>query len=186
MEIFEFDRPCGLVSSEHIIVRVMVPDGYGSGEKRYPVLYINDGQDVFEDKDILWGECSMDYKRYYGNYRRFLPEFIIVALVCPRERQERTRLYSPFTHKGKGNSPEDSDIVGIGKAYLDWIAEDLKPWVDGAFRTRTEADFTGIMGYSTGGLFAIYAALARPDLFSRLAALSSARRNIQFSQRKHK
>ena len=38
MEIFEFDRPCGLVSSEHIIVRVMVPDGYGSGEKRYPVL----------------------------------------------------------------------------------------------------------------------------------------------------
>ena len=54
MEIFEFDRPCGLVSSEHIIVRVMVPDGYGSGEKRYPVLYINDGQDVFEDKDILW------------------------------------------------------------------------------------------------------------------------------------
>ena len=132
MEIFEFDRPCGLVSSEHIIVRVMVPDGYGSGEKRYPVLYINDGQDVFEDKDILWGECSMDYKRYYGNYRRFLPEFIIVALVCPRERQERTRLYSPFTHKGKGNSPEDSDIVGIGKAYLDWIAEDLKPWVDGA------------------------------------------------------
>ena len=44
----------------------------------------------------------MDFKRYYGNYRRFLPEFIIVALVCPQERQ-RTRLYSPFSHKGKGN-----------------------------------------------------------------------------------
>ena len=174
MKIFEFDRLCGLVSSETITVRVMVPDGYESSGKMYPVLYINDGQDVFEDKDILWGECSMDFKRYYGNYRRFLPEFIIVALECPRERQERTRLYSPFSHKGKGNSPEDSDIAGIGKMYLDWIADDLKPWVDGAFRTRTEADFTGIMGYSTGGLFAIYAALARPDLFSRLAALSSA------------
>ena len=137
MKIFEFDRLCGLVSSETITVRVMVPDGYESSGKMYPVLYINDGQDVFEDKDILWGECSMDFKRYYGNYRRFLPEFIIVALVCPRERQERTRLYSPFSHKGKGNSPEDSDIAGIGKMYLDWIADDLKPWVDGAFRTRT-------------------------------------------------
>ena len=174
MEIFEFEHPVRLVSSGKITVRVMVPDGYESGEKRYPVLYINDGQDVFEDKDILWGECSMDYKDYYRNYRRFLPDIMIVALVCPRERQERTQLYSPFVHRGTGSSPEDSDIEGRGKEYLDWIANELKPWVDGAFRTRTEAEYTGIMGYSTGGLFAIYAALARPDLFSRLAALSSA------------
>lgn len=174
MEIFEYVRPMGLVMSEKMTVRVMVPDGYESGEKAYPVLYINDGQDVFEDKDILWGECSMDYKKYYRDYRRFLPDIIIVALVCPQERQERTQLYSPFTHRGKGNSPEDSDIEGRGKAYLDWIADELKPWVDSKFRTRTGAEYTGIMGYSTGGLFAIYAALARPDLFTRLAALSSA------------
>lgn len=174
MEITEFQRPTDLLSGHAITVRVMTPDGYESGEKSYPVLYINDGQDVFEDKDILWGECSMDYKNYYASYGRYMPDIIIVALVCPQDRNERTALYSPFTRTGAGNTSDDTNISGKGREYLTWIVNDLKPWIDRTFRTKPQKEYTAVMGYSTGGLFAIYAALSRPDVFTRFAALSSA------------
>lgn len=170
MQIAEYHKKITSLGSRDITVRVMTPDGYESGAKRYPVVYINDGQDVFRDEDILWGECSMDYENYYRSYGRFMPDMIIVALVCPRDREERTALYSPFTCKPeKGGAM----IRGQGVEYLRWIAEELKPWIDGAYRTRSGREDTGIMGYSTGGLFALCAGLLRPDIFTRVAALSS-------------
>ena len=87
MQIAEYHKKITSLGSRDITVRVMTPDGYESGAKRYPVVYINDGQDVFRDEDILWGECSMDYENYYRSYGRFLPDMIIVALVCPRDRE---------------------------------------------------------------------------------------------------
>lgn len=150
----------------------MTPNGYEESGKKYPVLYINDGQDVFEDKDIIWGECSMEYKKYYQRYARFLPELVLVAISCPEEREERTKLYSPFRRFKPGeNQPV---MTGIGSEYLSWITDTLKPWVDSHFRVYTDGSHTGIMGYSTGGMFAVFAGLARPDVFTRIAALSSA------------
>lgn len=171
MQIKEYHKKIASLGNMDITIRVMTPDGYESGEGRYPAVYINDGQDVFRDEDILWGECSMDYENYYRLHRESLPDVIIVALVCPEDRQERTILYSPFTCADKEGH---GTIAGRGKEYLEWITGELKPWVDRAYRTIPLPEETAIMGYSTGGLFAIYAALSRPGLFSRVAAMSSA------------
>ena len=54
-------------------VRVMTPDGYEKGDMNYPVLYINDGQDVFRDDQTFWGAESLRFEQYYKDYGRFLP-----------------------------------------------------------------------------------------------------------------
>ncbi len=172
MEIKEYQLPLSLMGSGSCTVRIMTPDGYQQTDKRYPVLYMNDGQDAFFDKDILWGDCSMDFAQYYQDYKGYLPEFILVALCCPKDRAERTELYTPFVLKD-GERPGVKGIAGKGKAYAEWMVRSLKPWVDANYRTRREADATAILGYSTGGILAVYAAFAYPDVFSRLAALSS-------------
>lgn len=159
------------MDENEIAFRVMTPDGYEDGTRRYPVVYINDGQDVFRDEHIIWGECSMDYENYYRAYKKYLPEIIIVALCCPATREERSALYCPWDL----NSINGSEVRnGKGDIYLSWIVKELKPWVDDTYRTLPDAENTAIFGYSTGGLFAIYAALSKPQIFGRLAALSSA------------
>ena len=62
MQIAEYHKKITSLGSRDITVRVMTPDGYESGAKRYPVVYINDGQDVFRDEDILWGSAAWTMK----------------------------------------------------------------------------------------------------------------------------
>lgn len=165
--------PLNLMSEGEITVRVMVPDGYENSSKRYPVVYIHDGQDVFEDKDIIWGDCSLDYLNYYQSYKTYLPELIIVALTCPKDRGERTALYTPFILKD-GERSGVSAIHGKGVQYGEWIVHTLKPNVDSLYRTISDASHTAVLGYSTGGLISIYLAFKYPEVFHRFAALSSA------------
>lgn len=71
-------------------VRIFLPDGYERGERRYPVLYINDGQDVFRDDQTLWEMESLRFEQYYRDYGRFLPQVILVAVESAKERSART------------------------------------------------------------------------------------------------
>jgi predicted alpha/beta superfamily hydrolase len=173
MEITTFEKDLPLMSSGKCTIRIMTPTGYENGSRRYPVIYINDGQDVFEDKDIIWGDCSLDYKNYYEHFRKYLPELIIVALCCPQDRSERTALYTPFELK-EGEREGVSAIHGKGKDYSAWIVNKVKPWVDKNYRTLSDAGHTAIMGYSTGGTLAVYASLAYPEVFTRVIAMSNA------------
>ena len=157
-------------------VRVMVPDGYEQGDRRYPVLYINDGQDVFRDEDTFWGAESLRFEQYYKDYGKFLPHVILVAIESPEDHAQRTKQYSPYTKnfdvpEGKNFEPR---IEGKGKEYLQWMVKELKPFIDQTYRTKAEPEYTGICGYSTGGLISIYAVLTEPAVFSRLIAMSSA------------
>lgn len=166
--ITPLDRP--------VTVRIMVPDGYGSGDKRYPVLYINDGQDVFRDEHAFWGCESFRFERYYRDFGRFLPEVILVAVDSPDAQSARTAQYSPYTKEfdvpaGKNF---ESRIEGRGRDYLAWLTGELKPAMDARYRTLSGAADTGICGYSTGALNALYAVLTYPDVFSRVIAMSSA------------
>ena len=157
-------------------VRVMTPDGYEKGDMNYPVLYINDGQDVFRDDQAFWGAESLRFEQYYKDYGRFLPHVILVAIESPEDHAVRTQQYSPYT-KNFDVPPEkkfEPRIEGKGKEYLKWMVEELKPMIDRTYRTRPEKEYTGICGYSTGGLISIYAVLTYPQVFTRLLAMSSA------------
>lgn len=160
-----------------VTVRVMTPDGYEEETgRRYPVLYINDGQDVFRDEETFWGAESLRFEQYYRDYGTFMPHVILVAIESPDDHGERTQQYSPYT-KDFIVPPEknfEPRIEGKGKEYLQWMTGELKPEIDRRYRTRPEGEYTGICGYSTGGLISIYGALTYPEVFSRLLAMSSA------------
>lgn len=159
-----------------VTVRVFLPDGYDAGEKSYPVLYINDGQDVFRDDQAFWGAESLRFEQYYKDYGRYLPDVILAAVESPQDHAERTAQYSPFTKdfdvpEGKNFEPH---IEGRGGEYLDWMVMELKPEIDKTYRTLADAAHTGICGYSTGGLISVYAILKYSKVFRRAIIMSAA------------
>lgn len=159
-----------------IKVRVMTPNGYEDTDRSYPVMYVNDGQDLFCDSQTYRNSESLRFEEYYNNYAQFLPSVIIVALEAPENPGERTAQYSPYA-KDFDVPPEklfEPHIEGKGNEYLDWLTGSLKTMIDATYRTRPERDSTAICGYSTGGLISIYAVLVYPHVFGRLLAMSSA------------
>lgn len=159
----------------NMIFRVILPDGYDEKEMPgYPVLYLSDGQDLLHDEEAVDGH-SWNYWNYYQKYKRFLPEVIIVAVNCPVNNAERTRLYAPY-HKefdvtGKNFEPV---IDGQGVSYISWIVNELKPWIDRTYRTRPGKEYTAIGGSSTGALNAMYGIMAFPHIFTRVFSISGA------------
>lgn len=158
-----------------VTFRVMTPEGYEETKEKYPVLYMQDGQDIFYDEDAYDGH-SYRYAEYYSKFAAYLPKVIIVGIDCPPDNTKRTRLYAPYTKHF--DVPEgvffESDIEGQGEIYLNWLISELKPWIDSNYRTKPEAEYTGIGGFSIGGLLSIYAGMKYTRVFSRVIMLSGA------------
>ena len=156
-----------------VTFRVMTPNGYEEGDRLYPVLYMNDGQDIFSDEDSFSGH-SIRYANYYTDYARFLPQIIIVGIDCPATNRERSIQYTPFSKHLQVPewSEYDSEMVGKGREYLKWIVEELKPWIDEKYRTRKQGAYTGLGGFSSGTLAAAYGVITYPEIFSRLICIS--------------
>lgn len=162
--------------NQPVTVEVFLPDSYDRTDKKYPVLYMNDGQDVFRDRDLPGGGESLRFEQYYRDYGKFLPEVILVAIHAPKTASVRTALYAPFTKsfrvpEGKSFEPY---IEGKGEQYLCWVTQELKCEIDAAYRTLKDAETTGICGYSTGGLNCVYAILKYGQVFRRAIVMSAA------------
>ena len=145
---------------------VYLPKGYDKSEERYPVLYMFDGHNVFYDSHATYGK-SWGMREYMK--RTKLP-LIIVAVECNHEGNKRLSEYSPYDF----NARRMGRIEGRGKQTMDWIVNELKPYIDETYRTIPDRDHTMIAGSSMGGLMAVYALTAYNDVFSRAAALSPA------------
>ena len=156
-----------------VTFRVMTPDAYDDGDRLYPVLYMNDGQDVFRDEDSFSGH-SIRYADYYADYGRFLPQIIIVGIDCPATNRERSIQYSPYAKRFEVPewSSYESEVAGTGTAYLEWLTGELKPWIDANYRTRTQGAYTGLGGFSSGTLVSTYGVIMYPETFSRLLCIS--------------
>ncbi len=159
-----------------VTVEVMLPDGYYDSDERYPVLYINDGQYIFRDNDELEEKISLGYEMYYKDYKEFLSNLILVAIHAPVDRQRRTKLYTPYEKVFESNLEKGAEtyIKGEGVDYLNWMATTLREHINKEYRTLTEPQYTGIFGFSTGALSAIYALLNYPHCFFRAIAMSTA------------
>jgi predicted alpha/beta superfamily hydrolase len=146
-------------------VLVWLPASHATSEKRYPVLYMHDGQNVFDAKTSYAGEWRADETMTLLAAEGI--EAIIVGL--PNAGKRRTIEYSPYLFEmGREKT------VGQGDAYTRFIVETVKPLIDSSFRTRTEAAATGTVGSSMGGLIALYGILTRPDVFGLCGAFSTA------------
>ena len=142
-----------------------LPDSYeDEPDKRYPVLYMFDGHNVFFDSDATYGK-SWGMNSYMNFTKKPL---IIVAIECNHEGDGRLSEYSPMTFQ---NSTLGK-VVGKGKVYMDWLVNVLKPKIDEKLRTLPDREHTIIAGSSMGGLMSLYAALEYNDVFQRAACLS--------------
>lgn len=143
-------------------ILVYLPPTYEAGHKRYPVLYLHDGQNLFDEVTSFAGEWQVD------ETMEALSQEGIEALVVgiPNAGLARLDEYSPFHDKRSGG--------GLGDRYLDFITDNLKPLVDDQFRTLTGREHTGIMGSSMGGLISLYAFFRRSRTFGFAGALSPA------------
>lgn len=147
-------------------VYVYLPESAKKNPKRrYPVLYMFDGHNVFFDEDATFGK-SWGMKKYMDRTRTPL---IIVAVECNHgENYARLKEYSPYTFSYK----DEMRIVGRGEKYMDWLIHTLKPITDENYPTLPGRESTFIAGSSMGGLMSLYAVLAHNDVFSRAACLS--------------
>lgn len=144
---------------------IYLPDDYETDAgARYPVMYMFDGHNVFFDEDAAFGK-SWGMTEYMLKAKKHL---MIVAVECNTEGHKRLEEYSPvdFVYEPAGH------IKGNGKAYMDWLVNELKPAIDREFRTLPAREHTFISGSSMGGLMALYAALAYKNVFSKAACLS--------------
>lgn len=163
-------------------VRVLLPPGYElETGRRYPVLYMQDGHNLFDSATATYGTHwaigeTMDDLAASGEAGRWL----VVGVDCNHGDSGMKRLdeYSPWVNAELGlelsRAAGRASAGGEGRRYLAFLAETLKPWVDARFRTLPGPRSTGIAGSSMGGLFSLFALHERPDLFSLAGAFSTA------------
>ena len=157
---------------------IWLPPGYDAGVRRYPVLYMHDGHNLFDRRwsnfDKIW---TADKAMLAVSASGAVEPHIIIGIWAPGA--DRFRQYLPRDIHDAASSGlrarMDAAAGGpiLSDAYLAWIAGPLKTWVDTRFRTRPGRDDTAIMGSSMGGLMSCYAFLNRPDIFGRAACISS-------------
>ena len=143
-------------------VAVYLPPGYDSSNERYPVLYMQDGQNLFDAATAFGGnEWGIDEACERMIRSGELPPLIVVGIY---NTPDRIAEYTPV--------PDPQYGGGRGDLYGKFLIGELKPYIDSNLRTLADADHTGIMGSSLGGLISLYLGLGRTDVFSRIGALS--------------
>lgn len=151
-------------------IRVYLPVGYEESGKAYPVLYMHDGQNLYRDADASFG-TSWGIADYLDHAQLGL---IVVGVDCNQEGYGRLNEYGPWVNPTVGQEllGVNEPFGGEGGAYIDWIVHDLKPLIDGRYRTLPHD--TAIAGSSMGGLISTFAACVYPTVFRRVASVSSA------------
>lgn len=140
---------------------VYLPDDWQTSGKKYPVLYMFDGHNLFFDSTATYGTC-WGLKEYCDAH----PNWIIAAPECNHEGNKRLEEYCPYQSDWFGG------IAGTGHEYMEWLTKEFKPMMDKRYPTLPGRANTAIGGSSMGGLMSLYALLQYNDTFSRAAALS--------------
>jgi predicted alpha/beta superfamily hydrolase len=143
-------------------ILVYLPASHHETNRRYPVIYMHDGQNLFDAMTSFTGEWYVDETMQTLEQEGI--EAIIVGI--PNIGEERLNEYSPFRQGRMGG--------GRGDQYLDFIVQTVKPLIDDTFFTQPEREYTGILGSSMGGLISLYAFFNRPQIFGMVGAMSPA------------
>lgn len=140
---------------------VYLPLDYTTSTKNYPVFYLHDGQNVFDAYTSFAGEWEVDETLNALQQDSADYGCIVVAVESDANRLEELTPYHNPQYGG-----------GEGDAYVQFIAQTLKPWVDSAYRTLSTPEFTAIGGSSLGGLISFYAHQTYPQVFGKALVFS--------------
>lgn len=143
-------------------VHVYLPVGYENATSKYPVLFMHDGQNVFDPNRAFMGQTWKAEK----SLNQLIADKKIVPIVVVAIDNKPSRLFD-YTHD------QDFGVNGGGGAdgYLDQIENDLIPLVESLVKVRTDSQSRGILGSSLGGLVSLYGGISR-NTFQRVGALS--------------
>ena len=144
---------------------IYLPESYErQKDKRYPVMYMFDGHNVFFDSDATYGK-SWGMNKYMQKSKK---ELIIVAVECNHEGNCRLQEYSPISF----DNATLGRIKGKGRSYMNWLIHEFKPFIDANYRTLPDRANTILAGSSMGGLMAVYGCCSFNHVFQRAACLS--------------
>ena len=145
-------------------LRVWLPAGYDDPQnagRRYPVFYLNDGQNLFESSTAFGGvEWGVDETADRMISEGIVPPMIIVGL--DNTGKDRLREYMPH------RSMHPMMMRVKGRYYPDFLMKEVMPFVERVYRAATGPENTGLGGSSLGALIALYTAIARPGVIGRL------------------
>lgn len=141
-----------------------LPPDYQTSTKNYPVLYMHDGQNLFDENTSFTGEWEIDESL---NELFAQGDYGCIVVGIDNGGADRLDEYSPWFN-------DEYSEGGQGAAYVEFIVNTLKPHIDANFRTLPGRNTTGIMGSSMGGLISMYAFSERQDVFSKAGIFSPA------------
>jgi len=145
------------------VVRIYLPPSYESATQRYPVLYMHDGQNLFDDATSFVGEWGVD--EMMNELARTKQLEVIVVGIDHGDEKRMTELNAWDNDKfGKGE----------GRDYLRFVVGIVKPYVDAHYRTLPDRAHSAMMGSSLGGLITHFAMYEYGDVFSRFGIFSPA------------
>lgn len=144
---------------------IYLPEDYSTTKKRYPVLYMHDGQNLFDEFIAPFGEWGVDecLDSIRNSGSKTKPACIVIGIDNGPKRMNE---YNPYSFQDFGN--------GEGDEYVDFLATTLKPYIDRKYRTLTSKQNTLIAGSSMGGLISYYAMLKYPEVFGKGGIFSPA------------
>jgi predicted alpha/beta superfamily hydrolase len=147
--------------NRHRRIWLYLPPDYETSGKNYPVLYMHDGQNLFDLYTSFAGEWEVD-----ETLNGFFDQGKEVPIVVGIDNGGAHRIdeYSPWQHQQYGG--------GEGDLYAQFIVETLKPFVDENYRTLPQREHTGVMGSSLGGLISHYTGLKHQDVFGKAGVFS--------------
>jgi metallo-beta-lactamase class B len=140
---------------------VYLPKGYAGSSKIYPVLYLQDGQNLFNEKTAAFGEWGVD-ECLDSLQQKTGKECIVVGIDHGGDK--RLTEYNPYDHPQFGK--------GEGAAYAAFLAKTLKPYIDAKYRTKKGPENTFVAGSSMGALISLYTAIQYPTVFSTAGVFS--------------
>ena len=141
---------------------IYLPPGYATSGSSYPVLYMQDGQNLFDNATSGFGEWGVDefLDSTIGSPKK---QYIIVGID---NGPKRLTEYNPYDSKQFG--------MGEGDKYVDFLVQTLKPFIDQRYRTKPSKKNTAVAGSSMGGLISFYAVLKYADIFGAAGIFSPA------------
>ncbi|PYL07384.1 MAG: esterase [Verrucomicrobia bacterium] len=153
-------------------ILVYLPRGYRRfSRRRYPVLYLHDGQNVFDAatsfSGVEWGVDETAERLIRGN---LIEPLIIVAVAIIDE--ERIHEYAPTPGVIDTKAQRKKRSRGLAHIYGQFLIEELKPFIDKKYRTKRDAEFTGLGGSSLGGLATLAMGIFYSEVFTRLIVMS--------------
>lgn len=152
-----------LSSPKRDIIVYLPPSYQISATRKYPVLYMQDGQNIFDKATGAFGkEWYIDEKVEYLISKKVIQEIIIVGVYNGLDKRIDEYTWDPMPGEGGGQ----------GKAYAEFLTKEVKPFIDKTYRTKSDRENTAVAGSSLGGLISFELARNYPDVFSRIGIMS--------------